>query len=183
MRDATCGGPVSSIRLAVPYESQLDNASGTGWRECFSSSSAMLAGFWQKIQTDDAYNRVRSRFGDTTSPTAQVEALRSLGLKSHFWTNGRQADIEREIRSGRPVGVGWLHKGRVSRPSGGHWSVIVGLEKDGFRMHDPNGEPLLAAGGHRIRSSGKAILCTWGNFLPRWEVEGPRSGWYLTCSR
>jgi hypothetical protein len=29
--------------LKVPYEYQLDNKSGTGYRECFSSSCAMVA--------------------------------------------------------------------------------------------------------------------------------------------
>lgn len=174
---------MASIRLAVPFESQLDNRSGTGWRECFSSSAAMLCRFWGAIGSDDAYNSIRGGFGDSTSPQAQLSAIRSLGLKAHFWTNGRQLDLEREIRGGRPVAVGFLHQGPVSKPSGGHWAVIVGLEDQGFRLHDPNGEPLLLTGGHIRRSTGKGVLCSWKNFLPRWEVEGPRTGWYLSCSR
>jgi len=161
----------------------MDNATGTGWRECFSSSAAMLARFWGKVPGDDAYNRIRGLHGDTTSAAAQVSALRSLGLKSHFWTNGTRLDLEREIRGGRPVAVGWLHWGNVSKPQGGHWSVVVGIDRDHFWMHDPNGEPLLATGGHIRASSGRRCRCSWRNFLPRWEVEGPRTGWYLTCSR
>ena len=174
---------MSATTLAVPFESQLDNTSGTGWRECFSSSAAMLARFWGKVPSDDAYNRIRARHGDTTSGSAQVSALRSLGLKSHFWTNGTRLDLEREIRGGRPVAVGWLHQGPITRPTGGHWSVIVGIEPEAFWMHDPNGEPLLVSGGHIRGSSGRSRRCSWKNFLQRWEVEGPRSGWYLTCSR
>ena len=34
--------PKPSNPLQVPYFSQRDNASGTGYRECFSSSCAML---------------------------------------------------------------------------------------------------------------------------------------------
>lgn len=169
--------------LRVPFESQHDNASRSGWRECFSSSAAMLARFWGAVPGDDAYNRIRSQYGDTTSAAAQVRALRSLGLQSHFWTNGSRQDVEREIRGGRPVAVGWLHQGHMTAPSGGHWSVIVGLDGDTFWMHDPAGEPLLASGGHIKGSSGKDRRCSWRNFLPRWEVEGPRSGWYLTCRR
>ena len=169
--------------LDVPFESQHDNASGSGWRECFSSSSAMLARFWGAVPGDDAYNLIRRRFGDTTTAAAQVRALRSLGLQSHFWTNGTRRDLENEIRGGRPVGVGWLHRGSVRAPGGGHWSVIVGLDGSHFFMHDPAGEPLLMSGGHIRGSNGKARRCSWLNFLPRWEVEGPRTGWYLTCTR
>jgi len=169
--------------LDVPFESQHDNASGSGWRECYSSSAAMLARFWGRVPNDDAYNVIRARYGDTTSAAAQVRALRSLGLQSHFWTNGTRRDLENEIKGGRPVAVGWLHRGSVRAPGGGHWSVIVGLDGSHFWMHDPAGEPLLMSGGHIRNSNGKSRRCSWLNFLPRWEVEGPRTGWYLTASR
>lgn len=169
--------------LEVPFETQHDNASRSGYRECFSSSAAMLARYWGAVPNDDAYNLVRRRYGDTTSAAAQVSTLRSLGLKSHFWTNGSRKDLEREIRAKRPVGVGWLHRGRVTDPTGGHWSVVVGLDGDHFFMHDPAGEPLLVSGGHIRGSNGAARRCSWKNFLPRWEVEGPQTGWYLSCTR
>ena len=175
--------PVEVIRLLVPYESQYDNRGNTGWRECFSSSCAMLARFWGAVPSDDAYNACRRRFGDTTNPTAQIEALRSLGLRADFWTNGSQRELERHIRAGRPVAVGWLHQGPVASPKGGHWSAIVGLRPQGFLMHDPAGEPLLATGGHIPRSSGRYVACSWPNFLRRWEVEGEGTGWMVTCSR
>lgn len=176
---------VTSLRLTTPYQSQYDNRSGQGWRECFTSSAAMLAMHWGAIGSDDQFSQIRARYGDTTSAAAQVRALRALGLQSDFWTNGSRADLENHIRAGRPVAVGWLHNGRISRPTGGgHWSVIVGLEGgDRFRMHDPAGEPQLISGGHLPGTSGAGVLCTWNNFLPRWEVEGPRTGWFLTCRR
>lgn len=171
------------MHMQVAFESQNDNDSRTGYRECFSSSAAMLARYWGKVPDDDAYNLIRQRYGDTTSAAAQVRALRALGLQSHFWTNGSRKDLENEIRGGRPVGVGWLHRGRVTAPTGGHWSVLVGLDGDHFVMHDPAGEPLLASGGHIRGSNGAYRRCSWRNFLPRWEVEGARTGWYLTCTR
>ena len=66
--------------LAVSYQSQNDNASGTGYRECFSSSMAMIAMYWGKVQNDDEYNKLRSQYGDSTSAEAQLACLRSLGL-------------------------------------------------------------------------------------------------------
>ena len=55
--------------LAVAWENQNDNASGTGYRECFSSSCAMLARYWGKVANDDEYNAIRAKYGDTTSIT------------------------------------------------------------------------------------------------------------------
>ena len=176
--------PMTEHRLRVPYESQLDNRSGSGYRECFSSSCAMLARYWGRVRNDDDYNQIRSGFGDTTSAQAQLQALRFLGLKSHFWTNGRQQDLERELRAGRPVAVGWLHRGHVSNPTGGgHWSVAVGLWAQGVVMHDPNGEALLVSGGYARNTNGASLNYSWRNWLPRWEADGPRTGWYITCSR
>lgn len=168
--------------LAVPFESQRDNLSGTGWRECFSSSAAMLARYWGVAASDDAYNVIRSRYGDTTDAAAQVRALRALGLLADFWTCGSRADIEHSIRGGRPLAVGWLHRGSPRKPTGGHWTVIVGFDRDYVYMHDPNGEPLLATGGHIPGSDGRNVKCSWRNWLPRWEVEGPKTGWYVTCA-
>lgn len=168
--------------LRVPFESQRDNTSGTGWRECFSSSAAMLARYWGATPSDDAYNAIRAKYGDTTEAAAQVRALRALGLRSDFWTCGARVDLEHEIKGGRPVAVGWLHKGGIRKPTGGHWSVVVGFDSHCLWMHDPNGEPLLASGGHIPGSNGANVKCTWANFLPRWEVEGSRTGWYLTCA-
>jgi hypothetical protein len=171
------------IRLPVAFETQLDNATGTGWRECFSSSCAMLARYHGRVRNDDEYNSIRANYGDTTNPVAQLQALRFLGLRSHFWTNGRKEDLLHELRGGRPVAVGWLHRGHVSNPSGGgHWSVAVGTWERGVLMHDPQGEAFLISGGHAWRSEGAYQPYSWQNWVPRWEVEGPRTGWYLTCS-
>ena len=73
--------PISlSNPLDVPYEYQLDNESGTGYRECFSSSCAMVARYYGKVKSDDDYNLVRALYGDSTDPQAHVRALRSLNL-------------------------------------------------------------------------------------------------------
>ena len=183
MPDPTDGVPMSSIRLPVPFETQHDNATGTGWRECFSSSCAMLARFHGKVAGDDEYNRIRARYGDTTAAVAQVSALRALGLRADFWSNGRTRDLAHQIKGGRPVAVGWLHRGPIGKPTGGHWSVIVGLDgPDHFLMHDPYGEPLLQSGGHIRGSSGRFVRCSWAGFRPRWEVEGEATGWYVTAA-
>ena len=169
--------------LHVPYFYQNDNVSGTGYRECFSSSCAMLAAYYGKVTSDDQYNKLRSKYGDTTSTDAHIRALRACGLKPGFSTKGSVEDLKREIDAGRPVAVGWLHKGSVDKPSGGgHWSVIIGYTDTHFIVHDPNGEASLVGGGYVNHTQGEAIKYSFKNWIPRWCVEGPNSGWYLTCS-
>ena len=79
-------------QIYMPYFRQLDNKTGTGYRECFSSAAAMVAAYYKKVRTDDEYNKIRAKFGDTTSVEAQLAALRSLGLQAEFRKDG-DADL------------------------------------------------------------------------------------------
>lgn len=170
----------TGVRLEVPYEYQRDNASGQGGRECFSSSCAMIARFYGKVASDDAYNKIRAPFGDTTDAQAQVKALRSLGLKASFVQSGDAAMLEQQVRLGRPVGVGWLHHGPASAPSGGgHWSVITGFTPDAFIHNDPYGEADMLNGGYVSAKGGQGIAYSRKNWLPRWLVDGPKTGWAI----
>ena len=142
----------------------------------------MIAAYYGKVEDDDEYNAVRCFYGDTTSTQAQLSALSKLGLKPAFKTSGRVEDLIEEIRQGRPVAVGWLHKGPSSSPSGGgHWSVITGYTYNSFIVNDPYGEANLAYGGYVNNTKGNGISYSFKNWCPRWEVEGAGTGWYLTC--
>jgi hypothetical protein len=166
--------------LKVPYFSQRDNASGQGHRECFSSSCAMVAAFYGRVRSDDEYNQIRARFGDTTSATAQAQALQSLGLKASFRQNVSLAELQSEIQAGRPLAVGWLHQGAFTKPSGGgHWSVVVGFVNGGTTHHDPFGMCDIVNGGYKSAQGGSYIQ--YGNqyWLPRWSVKGSADGWAM----
>lgn len=172
--------PTDARLLKVPYQSQLDNESGTGYRECFSSSCAMVAMYYGKVSDDDEYNLVRSKYGDSTDAAAQVAALKELGLDARFITNGTTDDLRELINSGRPVPVGWLHKGPSSAPTGGgHWSVIVGYKPGTWIVNDPNGEARLLSGGYTDNKNGANQQYSYKNFNPRWIVGGEGDGWYL----
>jgi len=169
-------------------ETQADNYGGQGYRECFSSSCGAIARYWGKVVSDDQYNAVRRRYGDTTNPQAQILALHSLGLRARFITNGSPDLIRAEIRAGRPVAVGWIHQGPVQAPRGtGHWSVAAGFSSKAVWIMDPNGEASLAAGGYVSAGQGWQGWYSWENWRPRWEVtEGvnswrhaPGNGWAL----
>jgi hypothetical protein len=172
----------TSNPLSVRWQSQLDNKSGTGYRECFSSSCAMLAMHWNKVANDDAYNAIRAKYGDTTDAQAQLLALRSLGLKANFHTDGTPIKLEAEINAGRPVAVGWLHHGPSNAASGGgHWSVVIGYTAAAWIQNDPNGEANLAGGGYTVNTKGAGVVYSRKNWNPRW-MPGGTGGWYLSVS-
>jgi GH24 family phage-related lysozyme (muramidase) len=176
-------GAPQGILLRVPYEAQNDNASGTGYRECFSSSAAMVARFYGKVTSDDAYNKIRATYGDTTNAQAQIKALQSLALTARLRTNCNPAVIETELEAGRPVMVGWLHKGPVGAPTGGgHWSVIIGATSGAYIHNDPNGEADMVNGGYVNHTKGAGIAYSRKNWLRRWEVDGPGTGWAMLVS-
>jgi len=175
--------PKLSNPLTVPYFSQRDNTSGTGYRECFSSSCAMVAAYHGKISSDDEYNIVRAKYGDTTDSTSQVRALRSLGLKSRFTTLATESMLKEEIDAGRPVAVGWLHYGTPNRPTGGgHWSVIIGYDDKGYFHNDPYGEANMLYGGYSSAHGGNGVHYSRDNWVPRWRVAGS-GGWAVFVSR
>jgi hypothetical protein len=175
----------------VPYYNQLDSPTGYGYRECFDSAAAMVVAFHHRVKSQDAYRQVRRKFGDTTEVHAQVSALRSLGLDAEFRKNTRVEDIEIEIDAGRPLMVGWLHKGDFSKGKPavcdnngcGHWSVIIGYDKDDFIAMDPMGLPDMEHGGHNTTKSGERIRMSRPAFYQRWSIEGEASGWAVFVDR
>jgi len=170
----------TSVLLKVPYEYQLDNGP-TGYRECFSSSCAMLARYWGKVSNDDEYNAIRAKYGDTTDSQAQLAALRSLGLQARFVTNAAPGLLDVELRSGHPVALGWLHQGPINSPSGGgHWSVVIGFTDAGhWILNDPNGEADLVNGGYVKNTGGAGIKYSKERFNRRWMPDGASTGWAL----
>ena len=176
-------------QVYTPYFSQLDNASGEGYRECFSSAAAMVAAFYRKVETDDEYNYVRQGFGDSTAVGAQIETLKTLGLNVEFRIDGDAEMIEMEIERGRPVLAGWLHKNSIDKPQCdssdcGHWSLITGYKGKNSNdprwvMQDPRGKPDLIQGGHSSPAGGEQIEVRQSEFSPRWEVDGVGTGWVI----
>jgi hypothetical protein len=168
----------------VPYFHQLDHKSGQGYRLCFTSSAAMVAAFYGLVQTQEEYTQVRAKYGDTIHVKSHLQALRELGLGAEFRDDGDAALIEAEVTSMRPVLVGWLHQGRIDRPvcderGCGHWSVIVGYDKDHWIMHDPMGSIDILGGGHYSKEGGRYAKVPRKAFAERWQVEGPGTGWVI----
>jgi hypothetical protein len=172
----------SNPLTGFPYFSQLDNQGGHGYRECQSSSIAMVLAYLGAggIETDDQYLKVVRRHGDTTSQAAHQGALRELGVKARFVQSCSAAQLQAELRSGLPAALGYLHHGPAGAPSGGgHWLACYGFDHLGWIVNDPYGSCNLVRGGFTAEggTSGRAQRYSYRNFNPRWLVEGPASGW------
>ena len=173
--------------LDVPYYYQLDSVTPQGFRMCFSSTCSMAVeylepGTLSATTGDDEYLARVEKYGDTTDAAAQVAAMKSYGIDCEFITDGTFQDIEDQLAKGLPVPCGWLQKGPVTDPTGGgHWSLVVGTEGENLVVHDPFGEAALVSGGYvsQAMTAGQFVRYSRKNFGPRWEVEGPGTGWMI----
>lgn len=186
------GPPASEVRritnplTAVPFHPQLDNGP-EGWRQCQASALAMCLGYLKTpgISDDLDYLRVVNRYGDTTQQQTHALALQALGVRARFRQNMTAGQLKAEIKAGLPVAVGILHRGPVSKPTGGgHYVVVYGFDETGWRVHDPYGELDLINGGWVKEGGlyGMALHYSYRNLNPRWLVEGDGSGWGWTFS-
>ena len=144
----------------------------------------MQPDLWQKSSKNDNgdldfYLPRVGKYGDTTSHPAQTQALRELGVESEWRTNLTIADVKREIDQGRPVILGILHNGHVSSPrhDSGHMILAVGYDERGLFIHDPNGELDVVNGGYLASVRGDFLHYSYKNLGPRFEVDGPGTGW------
>ena len=172
------------------YYPQRDSSTRHGDRMCFSSTCAMAVKFLKPgalkgSNADDDYLRTVFKYGDTTNSQAQVRALRDYGIVGNFILDGNRRFIESEINAGYPVAVGFLHHGQAAYPrGGGHWILCIGYTDTHLIVHDPYGELDNVNGGYpKPGVGGKSVKYSWKNFLKRWEVDGPGTGWAVSFRR
>jgi hypothetical protein len=175
--------------LQVPWYSQLDSADrAQAARMCFSSSNAMLLQYLKPgtltgPNGDDQFLKRVQQHGDTTNPDAQIRALSSYGIRARFIKSCTFEQLEQQIDRGVPVPCGFLHRGPVSKPSGGgHWLIVVGYTSTHLIVHDPFGEADLATGA-TVGGVARFMQYSRKNFGPRWMVEGPGTGWAIIAER
>jgi GH24 family phage-related lysozyme (muramidase) len=186
----------TTIQLSVPYFPQHDSDTAHGDRMCFSSTNAMLleslrpgsltsARSKPHQQPDDLYLRhLLNHHGDTTSASAQIQALRHWGISARFRTDGTPQHLIAQLQRGIPIPIGVLHKGSWQQPTGGgHWLLIVGIDTttQQWIVHDPAGEMHVRSGGYATRSAtaGRSIRYSFEGLNARWLIEGPASGWFI----
>ena len=165
--------------LNVPFYPQTDNYRDAN-RTCNSSSCAMVLEYFKPgtlkgAKGDDAYVQKVFSLGDSTDHTVQTKVLESYGIKSHFSYNLSFADLDRELAAGRPVVIGILHRGTLSRPTGGHMVVVVGKKGEDYVVNDPYGS--LNDGYTGPVTNGKGVVYKKSDLEKRWTPDGPKSGW------
>lgn len=180
----------TGIDLPVPFFSQLDSETDQAYRMCFSSTCAMAVDFLrpgklQSSQKDDFYLKRVQQFGDTTDYKAQLRAMESFGVRGSYRQNLALSDIKIQLEKGIPVPIGVLHKGPNTAPTGtGHWLLVVGLLDDSYLVvNDPYGEMSVITGGYLANKNGDHLKYSIKNFLPRWTVEGPGTGWGILLNK
>ena len=165
--------------LQVPFFSQLDNLR-MPQRTCNPSSCAMCLEYLRPyaISADDELiDDILEKGFDVSNHQALTIILRSYGVESVFRYDLTRAKLEEELKSGRPVVMGILHKGPATEAWGGHMVVAVGLDpqRDALICHDPYGS--LLSGYRGTAREGRFVTYPWSEIGPRWLVEGPESGW------
>lgn len=171
--------PVVPGVLTVPYFPQTDNYRDAN-RTCNSSSCAMVLEYFKPgtlkgAKGDDAYVQKVFSLGDSTDHTVQTKVLESYGIKSHFSYNLSFTDLDRELAAGRPVVIGILHRGTLSRPTGGHMVVVIGKKGEDYVVNDPYGS--LNDGYTGPVTNGKGVVYKRSDLEKRWTPDGPKSGW------
>ena len=182
---APANTPGKIAPMNIRYQSQLDNRvdrqGRRGNTQCFSSASAMFASNQLgRHVSDESYNRIREKIGDSTNPQVQVKALRQMGVNARFVQNADRDTIRQELAKGNAVPVGFLQKGSSSRPYGGHWATIVGMNERGYIVNDPFGSLDVKTGAYD--NGGKHVVYPYEDFDKRWQVEGKGSGWAMLAS-
>lgn len=176
---------IARFPLDVPYFYQRDSKTGHGERMCFSSSMAMAIEYLDPEAIDgddDTYLREVFKYGDSVSSDAQIKAAKALGVPAKFRTDGTEEDLERILDEGVPVPIGILHKGPVTRPTGGgHWICLIGYDETHFFVHDPFGELDLVNGGYPKAGpiDGKNQRYSKKNLLARWLIRSDHDGWFV----
>jgi hypothetical protein len=168
------------ILAGFPYFSQLDNGPD-GWRQCQTSAIAMCLCYLGLggIKDDLDYLKVVQRHGDTTVQAAHQKALAELKVSAVFRTNVTTLEIKAELRAGRPVAAGLLHRGTPTRPTGGgHYVAIKGYTNKAWLVNDPYGSVNLVSGGWSAQggTSGKDQSYSFANTNNRF-LDGEAGGW------
>lgn len=172
------------------YYLQTDSTTRHGDRMCFSSTCATAVKYLQPdlllgSNADDHYLKTVLKYGDTTQAFAQIKACADFGVVASFHRNGSRTTLQNELNAGYPIATGILHHGPVTSPrGGGHWMLCIGDDGTNGIFHDPYGELNNPSGGYvSVGSGGKDVKYTWKNWLRRWEIEGPGTGWYMKFRR
>jgi hypothetical protein len=173
--------PLKTV-LNVPWYPQTDNYKLPD-STCNSSACAMYLEFLKPgslppgPKGDDAYLRKVLALGDSTDHSVQTKVLQSYGVTSVFRYDLGLSDLDDELTAGRPVVLGFLHRGPESAPTGtGHMIIVCGKTSNGdYICNDPYGD--LYSGYTTAVAKGKGVVYKKSTLEKRFTVKHPKDGW------
>lgn len=174
-------GQVLDLDVKTKYFSQRDNYRDKD-RTCNSSSNAMYLDWLRRVtgkpglDNDNEYlKKVYTKHGTKSHwnkglgvdahHNVQTWALEQYGFKTQWMTDRDLPFIQDLIATGFPVVVNILHRGSISKPSGGHIIMLIG-RKDGYWIaHDPYG----TLKSNYANRNGKHSTISEHEFKKRWQ--------------
>ena len=176
-REKAAAPAVPSV-LPVPFFPQTDNYRDAQ-RTCNSSACAMALEYFKPgtlpgPKGDDAYVRKVFAIGDSTDHSVQTKVLKDFGIDSRFEYNLNFAELDRQLAAGRPVVIGFYHRGPLSAPTGGHMAVVIGKRGEDYVVNDPYGS--LNDGYTGPVTNGKGAVYKRSELAKRWCPKGS-DGW------
>lgn len=168
--------------LNIPWFPQTDNFVLPD-STCNSSACAMCLEYFKPSSLpsgskgDDAYLRKVLAIGKSTDHEAQTKVLLSYGINSVFRYDLSFSDLDHELAFGRPIVLGFLHRGPESAPTGsGHMVVCIGKTENGdYVFRDPYGS--IHSNYTGPVSEGRQVVYSKKMLEKRWTIKNPKDGW------
>ncbi len=140
------GNKKPNLNTKATYWTQRNN-SKMPHRTCNTSSNAMYLRWLQDtvgitpIKDDSDYLPHVFKYGDTIYHGVQAKAIRDYGFNTKWMTDGDLEFVKDLLETGFPVVCNILHRGSLSRPTGGHVIMLIGYDRATmtFIAHDPYG--------------------------------------------
>lgn len=166
----TNGTTAPNLELTTKYWSQRDNVVQP-LRTCNSTTNAMYLDWLLRVtgrpglSDDQGYvNRVLKN-GDTTWHDVQTETIREYGFSTKWNTDADTPFVDALLEAGFPVVVNILHRGSMSKPTGGHVILLVGHTGKSYVAQDPFG----TLESNYTNTNGKHSVVSEQQFNARWQ--------------
>lgn len=166
----TNGTTSPNLALTTKYWTQRDNNSQPD-RTCNSTTTAMYLDWLLRVTgrpglpDDQGYvNRVLSN-GDTIYHEVQTETVREYGFSTKWMTDEDTPFVDELLEAGFPVPVNILHRGSMTKPTGGHVILLVGKGDSSYVAHDPYGTLM----SNYSNTNGKHSVIPAQQFKARWQ--------------
>lgn len=142
----------ASVKLDVPYQSQLDNLfnpTGSGNVTSLAMCLQFLGAPRQRDSgqfEDELYEYTETKGLNRQNPYDLAQVVAAYGCHDHFKENATIEEVQDWLSEGKPAVIHGFFT------AFGHLIAIVGYDNEGFYVHDPYGE--WSPEGYRTDGSG-----------------------------